>query len=148
MANCFYSDKLTLKASAVAASKRTMFDADNGEQEIDGYGVLNFKGEYRYSDNLSFTVGVDNLLDEAYAVSSTYKDLTFTSGGGEVVLLNESGRTLLMQLNYRFQGAFFCADLLNLLLLYLGVFINFSRSRNGNYRRGKRGSGRAAQREP
>ena len=69
------------------------YDADNGEQEISGWAVVDFKLKHNFKKGIDMTVGVNNILDKTYVRSNTYKDLTLvTTGGGEVVMLNEPGR--------------------------------------------------------
>jgi len=93
---------LLLKAEVVAADAWTSFDAENGEQKLDAYGVLNLKGTKTFGDNIELTVGVDNVFDSTYAVSNTYRDLTLIFGGGDVMLLNEPGRYFYTNLSYKF----------------------------------------------
>jgi iron complex outermembrane receptor protein len=78
------------------------FDAANGEQKLDSYIALNLKGTKVLGDGLEITAGVDNIFDNTYALSNTYKDLTLLAGGGSVMLLNEPGRYFYTQLKYRF----------------------------------------------
>ncbi len=69
------------------------YDADNGEQKLSGWGVMNMKVTHNLTRNFEVTGGVDNVFDKTYAINNTYKDLTLlTSGGGDVMLLNEPGR--------------------------------------------------------
>ncbi|BAF73120.1 TonB-dependent receptor [Sulfurovum sp. NBC37-1] len=91
-----------LRAEVVAASAWDDYDADNGEQYLPGYAVLNLKGSKTFADHFEVTVGVDNLFDKTYAVSNTYEDLTLISGGGEVMLMNEPGRYIYTNLSYKF----------------------------------------------
>jgi iron complex outermembrane receptor protein len=80
------------------------FDVENGEQELDGYTIVNLKASKTFAKNLELTLGVDNLFDETYAVSNTYKDLILlpTTAGGEVMLMNEPGRYIYTNLKYTF----------------------------------------------
>jgi len=100
--NYDYDPSLVLKAEVIASSKWSDFDADNGEQELDAYAVLNLKGTKEFSKKLELTVGIDNVFDKTYAVSNTYKDLTLISGGGDVMLLNEPGRYFYTSIKYKF----------------------------------------------
>ncbi len=69
------------------------YDADNGEQKLSGWGVMNMKVTHNLTRNFEVTGGIDNVFDKTYAINNTYKDLNLlTSGGGEVMLLNEPGR--------------------------------------------------------
>ncbi|RRS30463.1 MAG: TonB-dependent receptor [Epsilonproteobacteria bacterium (ex Lamellibrachia satsuma)] len=100
--NYDYDPSLVLRAEVIASSKWSDFDADNGEQELDAYAVLNLKGTKEFGKNFELTVGVDNVFDKTYAVSNTYKDLTLIAGGGDVMLLNEPGRYIYTNLKYKF----------------------------------------------
>ncbi|EIF50619.1 TonB-dependent receptor [Sulfurovum sp. AR] len=101
--NYDYDDSLALRAEIVASDEWSDFDSDNGEQELDGYAVLNLKGTKQFGKNFELTVGIDNVFDETYAVSNTYKDLTLlTAGGGDVMLLNEPGRYFYTNIKYKF----------------------------------------------
>ena len=81
------------RLDATARDRWRDFDGENGEAEIAGWGVLDFKLKHNFKKGVDMTVGVNNILDKTYVRSNTYKDLTLvTSGGGEVVMLNEPGR--------------------------------------------------------
>jgi iron complex outermembrane receptor protein len=92
------------RLEVVAADRWDSFDSDNGEQEISGYGVVNFKLTHHLTRQFEVTAGIDNLLDKTYAVSNTYNDLTLISSGvtDEVMLLNEPGRYFYVNTTYRF----------------------------------------------
>ena len=97
------SSTLKLKAEIVASGKWKDYDADNGEQAISGWSVVNLKASKDIYKRFNVTLGVDNVFDRAYAVSNTYKDLTLVSGStGSVMLLNEPGRYLYANLSYKF----------------------------------------------
>ena len=102
--NYDYDESLNLRAEVIASSAWNDFDAENGEQKLDAYGVLNLKGTKQFRNNFELTVGIDNLLDKTYAVSNTYKDLVLlpTVGNNEVMLLNEPGRYIYTNLKYTF----------------------------------------------
>ncbi len=78
------------------------FDAENGEQHIDGYNIVNLKAQTTIAKNFEITVGIDNVFDKTYAVSNTYRDLTLLSDGTDVMLLNEPGRYIYTSLKYKF----------------------------------------------
>ncbi len=94
---------LKLKAEIVASGKWKEYDADNGEQAIGGWSVVNLKASKDIYKGFNATLGIDNIFNKAYAVSNTYKDLTLVSGStGSVMLLNEPGRYLYVNLSYKF----------------------------------------------
>ena len=79
------------------------YDADNGEQAIAGWSVLNMKIKHAVNRKFDFTLGANNIFDVAYAKSNTYADLTLISaGGGKKLLLNEPGRYIYTNLDFKF----------------------------------------------
>jgi len=102
--NYEWDSTLNMRTEYVGSSSWTEFDAENGEQALDAYGVLNVKMTKKFAKNFALTVGVDNLFDSTYAVSNTYKDLILlpTSTQSEVMLLNEPGRYVYTNINYTF----------------------------------------------
>ncbi len=101
--NYEYDATLAFKAELVASDKWTYFDAENGEQPLDAYGVINLKATKQWGA-FALTVGVDNVFDSTYAVSNTYNDLILlpTLDGNEVMLLNDPGRYFYTNLQYKF----------------------------------------------
>ena len=102
-ANYDWDDTLNFRAELIASDAWTNFDYENGEQELDAYGILNLKGAKRWGD-FELTVGVDNLFDTTYAVSNTYNDLILlpTAANNYVMLMNEPGRYFYTNLKYTF----------------------------------------------
>ena len=78
------------------------FDSDNGEQEITGWDIINLKVKHAFNKNVDFTLGVNNLMGETYAVSNTYVDLTLINDGTDTILMNEPGRYFYTNLTYKF----------------------------------------------
>jgi len=100
--NYEYDETFKLRAEVVAADSWSDIDYENGEQELDAYAILNLKAT-KTMGGFELTVGVDNVLDETYAVSNTYKDLILLAlPGNEVMLLNEPGRYFYANLRYKF----------------------------------------------
>ncbi len=100
--NYDWDETLALSAELIASAKWSDYDADNGEQALDGYAVVNLKGTKTFAKHFEVTVGIDNLFDKTYAISNTYKDLTLITGGDEIMLMNEPGRYIYANLKYRF----------------------------------------------
>lgn len=101
--NWEYMEDSLARAEMVAADGWSRFDGDNGEQELDSWTVLNLKIRHSLTEHIKLTAGIDNLFDETYAVSNTYKDLTLVeSGGSEVILMNEPGRYFYLNATYEF----------------------------------------------
>jgi len=86
-----------------ASDRWTDIDEENGEQVIAGWAILNAKVKHAVNKNFDFTVGVNNLLNKTYAVSNTYVDLTLiTAGTTDIILLNEPGRYVYTNLDFKF----------------------------------------------
>ena len=103
--NYDYDDTLALRAEVIASDEWSNYDADNGEQELDAYAVLNLKGTKKFGKSFELTVGVDNVFDSTYAVTNTYNDITLLPSIGSdsnVILLNEPGRYFYTNLKYKF----------------------------------------------
>jgi len=102
--NYDYDESMRLKAEGIYGAKWSKFDANNGEQPLDSYAVLNLKGTKTFGKYFELTLGVDNVFDTTYAISNTYKDLTLIAGGGEedVMLMNEPGRYMYANVKYTF----------------------------------------------
>ena len=97
-----HSEDTYASVEFINVAKWSNYDGDNGEQEIDGYNVVNLKGQTTFAKSFEITLGVDNLFDKTYAVSNTYADLTLLSDGTDVMLLNEPGRYVYTSLKYKF----------------------------------------------
>ena len=102
--NYDWDSSLNMRAEVIASSAWDDYDADNGEQKLDAYAVLNLKASKSFGKNFIFTLGVDNVLDETYSVSNTYKDLILlpTIGESDVMLMNEVGRYFYTNIKYKF----------------------------------------------
>jgi len=101
--NYDYMPAGTARMEMITAKGWNNYDADNGEQHIGGYAVVNLKLKHQLSKSFELTGGIDNLFDRTFAVSNTYKDLTLLSGiDGEVMLLNEPGRYYYLNGTYSF----------------------------------------------
>jgi len=103
--NYDYDESLALRAEVIASDEWTDFDADNGEQELDAYAVLNLKGTKKFGNHFEFTLGVDNVFDTTYAVTNTYKDvslLTSQVADSNIILMNEPGRYFYTNIKYKF----------------------------------------------
>ncbi len=103
-ANYDWDETLSFRAEVIASDAWTDYDYENGEQELDAYGILNLKGAKKWG-NFELTVGIDNLFDTTYAVSNTYKDLILLPTVAEddnIMLMNEPGRYFYTNLKYTF----------------------------------------------
>ncbi len=100
--NYVYYQESTASVEFVAADRWRNYDSDNGEQELAAWSVVNLKVDHRLPYGFGIAVGVDNLLNNTYAVSNTYSDLTLLTGGDEVMLMNEPGRYYYVNASYTF----------------------------------------------
>jgi len=100
-ANWMPWDETSIRAEFMTAGRWDKIDAENGEQILGGWGIVNLKAKKSWGKHLELTVGVDNLFDKTYAVSNTYKDLTLITGGSTMIL-NEPGRYVYTNIRYKF----------------------------------------------
>lgn len=93
----------TARVEFVGTDTWDNYDSDNGEQELSGWGVMNMKVTHNLTRNFEITGGIDNVFDKTYAINNTYKDLILlTSGGGDVMLMNEPGRYYYVNAAFKF----------------------------------------------
>ncbi len=101
--NYDYSANGSVRLEYIAADKWSNYDADNGEQAIDAYQVINLKVQQLVNKNIELTLGVDNLTDKTYATTNTYKDLTLLfDTSNNRMLMNEPGRYVYLNAAYKF----------------------------------------------
>jgi len=96
-----YDDTLMIRLSIIAASGWKDYDGENGEQELSGYTVFNFKVKKDVTKHFEVTAGIDNMFDRTYAITNTYSDMTLVTGG-EPMLINEPGRYYYCNFAYHF----------------------------------------------
>lgn len=102
--NYEYAEDSKITLETFGATAWEDYDAQNGEQPLDSYMVVNVKVDHSFGNGFSLAAGVDNIFDRTYAVSNTYSDLTLITDGTtkEVMLMNEPGRYLYANATYRF----------------------------------------------
>ena len=100
--NYLYYQESKATVEFVGADSWKNYDAENGEQELASWGIMNLKVDHKFPYGFGLAAGVDNVFDKTYAVSNTYKDLTLLSGGGDVMLMNEPGRYYYVNASYSF----------------------------------------------
>ena len=101
-ANYEYANNSLATLEVVASDKWDVIDAENGEQELDAWSIVNAKVKHAVNKKFDFTLGVNNIFDEAYAQSNTYADLTLVTAGAYNMLLNEPGRYIYTNLDFKF----------------------------------------------
>lgn len=103
--NYDWNDSMHLRAELVGSDDWNEYDAENGEQYLPSYMIVNLKATKTFAESFELTVGVDNLFDKSYAVSNTYKDLILlptTTREDKVMLMNEPGRYVYANVTYTF----------------------------------------------
>jgi len=102
--NYEYAKDSKIMLETFGATSWSRYDAENGEQPLDSYMVVNLKVDHNFGHGISLAAGVDNIFDRTYAVTNTYSDLTLITDGTskEVMLINEPGRYLYVNAIYRF----------------------------------------------
>ncbi len=81
----------------ILASTQNNVNTDLKEQKVPGYALLNLKGGFNYK-NISFTLGVDNVLNQEYYSYNDYYSNPFNQG----IKLPEPGRTFYTNISYSF----------------------------------------------
>jgi iron complex outermembrane receptor protein len=97
-----YDENGLVEVSLVAADRWSDIDAENGEQTLAGYAVINLKTSRSFDNGLELTLGMDNALDKNYATTNTYKDLILMTDGSDTMLINEPGRYVYLNARYAF----------------------------------------------
>ena len=97
-----YNSLATLEVRA--SDKWDKIDAENGEQVLNSWAILNAKVKHAINRKFDITLGVNNLFDETYAQSNTGADLILVTAGGasDVMLMNEPGRYIYTNLDFKF----------------------------------------------
>ncbi|MDQ7083540.1 MAG: TonB-dependent receptor [Sulfurovum sp.] len=101
--NYDYDSTLSLRAELIASDSWDAIDYENGEQVLDAYSVINLKATKTLGKHFEVSLGIDNVLDDTYAVSNTYNDLILLSTpNNNVMLMNEPGRYVYTNIKYKF----------------------------------------------
>ena len=103
-ANYEYANNSMATLEIQASEKWDNFDADNGEQALGAWAILNLKVKHAVNKQFDFSIGLNNAFNRTYAQSNTYADLTLVVSGatGDVMLLNEPGRYFYTNLDFKF----------------------------------------------
>lgn len=97
-----YDDTIHYTSVEWIASKAQTYDQNNGEQAIQGYGIVNLKYGTDIGNGFSLSTGINNVFDRTYAVSNSYIGLTTLMEGAQPLVLNEPGRNFYATLSYKF----------------------------------------------
>lgn len=97
-----FDDSKNYASAELIAARSQTYDANNGEQAISGYGILNLKYGTELGNSFSLTAGINNFFNRTYAVSNSYIGLTTIMEGAQPLVLNEPGRNFYTTLSYKF----------------------------------------------
>ncbi len=100
--NYEYANNSLATLETLMSARWNKVDDDNGEQVLAGWAILNAKVKHAVNKKFDLTVGVNNMFDVTYAQSNTYADLVLVTGGGDVMLMNEPGRYVYTNLDFKF----------------------------------------------
>jgi iron complex outermembrane receptor protein len=102
--NYEYMNNSMATVEVQASDKWDVIDEDNGEQVLDSWSVVNLKVKHAFNKSFDFTLGVNNLFDETYAMNNTYADLILITAGGasDIMLMNEPGRYVYTNVTLKF----------------------------------------------
>jgi len=102
-ANYEYANNSIATLEFRASDKWDTIDDDNGEQVLDAWMIVNAKIKHAINKKFDFTLGINNILDKTYAQSNTGADLVLITGGSsDVMLMNEPGRYIYTNLDFKF----------------------------------------------
>jgi iron complex outermembrane receptor protein len=98
-----YDDMTNAGLVELINSANQTIDSDNGEEKMDGYTVANLKASRKMTPNWTINAGIDNILDETYAVNNSYVGRgLISSNGTDPLVLNEPGRYVYAGMTYTF----------------------------------------------
>ncbi|OHD99710.1 MAG: TonB-dependent receptor [Sulfurimonas sp. RIFCSPHIGHO2_12_FULL_36_9] len=100
--NYEYMNKSVATIEMQASDNWSDIDSNSGEQELSGWAIFNAKVKHAFTKNVDFTLGVNNMFDKTYVQSNSYVDLILLSGGANTMLLNEPGRYIYTNLDFKF----------------------------------------------
>lgn len=66
LALIYENARLTLAGESVLYAPQNLVSSFNEEEKTSGYGIFNLSGSYRFSNQLSFSGGIENLFDHRY----------------------------------------------------------------------------------
>ncbi len=85
----------------IHSEKARDIDADAGEQELLGWNAVNFRAGYKYFPFI-INVGIENILDTAYAVANSYEWDVVGGSGANPEIINEPGRFIFANISCMF----------------------------------------------
>jgi iron complex outermembrane receptor protein len=102
--NYEYANNSLASIEMLVSDKWNNYDADNGEQALAAWAVVNLKLKHAVNKKFDFSIGLNNAFNRTYAQSNTYADLNLIVSGttGDVMLLKEPGRYFYTNLDFKF----------------------------------------------
>lgn len=83
----------------IAAATQDKVDSTLNQPEVAGWGILNLRGGYEPIKNLELSAGIENLLNQTYALSTSFD---INPLNPTTYIVNEPGRTFYIGGNYKF----------------------------------------------
>jgi iron complex outermembrane receptor protein len=96
------SARLSAELEWIHSGEAEYVDLDAGEKELDSWDVLNLRVGYRISESVTLNAGINNLLDEDYAVANSYEWDVLAGAAANPAIVDEPGRFFYASLSYRF----------------------------------------------
>jgi iron complex outermembrane receptor protein len=96
------SARLSAELEWVHSGEAEYVDLDAGEKELDSWDVLNLRVGYQISESVTLNAGINNLLDEDYAVANSYEWDVLAGAAANPAIVDEPGRFFYASLSYRF----------------------------------------------
>lgn len=95
-------ERLSALLEWVHAGRARYVDLDAGEQNLSSWDVVNLRLGYQLTEQMTLNAGVNNLLDQTYAVANSYEWDVLSGAAANPAIVNEPGRFFYASLSYRF----------------------------------------------
>lgn len=100
-ATIWQNNQWQLRAEWLHSGKTSNIDEDGGEVNINDWDVINISIDYQLSDHWTLHTGVENLLDESYAVANSYEFDAVSGSGANPPIVYEPGRLFYLSIMTR-----------------------------------------------
>lgn len=90
-----------LSSQWIHSARADDVDEDAGEKQLDSWDTGNVKLGLQ-TQSFELAIGVDNILDEQYAVANSYEWDVVAGDGANPTIVNEPGRTVYLNVGFRF----------------------------------------------
>ena len=98
----YESKRLTAELEWIHSGKASRVDLAAGETALSSWDVLNLRLGYQISETVALHAGVNNLLDQDYAVANSYEWDVIAGAAAVPAIVDEPGRFLYASLSYSF----------------------------------------------